>query len=189
MPFIAIDFEASCLPHYGRSFPIEVGIASAHGWSRSWLIRPHPTWSDWQWSAEAEALHGISRARLAREGLEAGQVARLLRAAVGQSELIADSHFDDGWSRALFAAAGATQPLPVTCLADLPAFHDVDADRLMIAMARADLQRLRRHRAEDDARWLASLLDGLGLDRPHAPPHAPAPVPVREAMPQLAVAR
>lgn len=165
MPCVAIDFEASCLPQFGRSFPIEVGIASALGWSQSWLIRPHASWADWQWSKDAEALHGISRARLEREGLDVADVAALLRMAVGASEAIADSHFDDDWSRALYTAAGETHHLPVRCLADLRAFHAIDHERLTRALAEADLQRRRRHRAEDDARWLARLLHELGLDR------------------------
>jgi hypothetical protein len=173
MPFIAIDFEASCLPQYGQSFPIEVGIASSMGWSQSWLIRPHARWAGWQWSAEAEALHGLSLARLEREGLEAALVASLLRTAVGDAPLIADSYFDDDWSRTLFAAAGSARHLPVHCLADLDGFHDVHPDRLRRAMAEADRQRARRHRAEGDARWLARLLSELDLDR--APPALIAP--------------
>nr|MEC6700676.1 hypothetical protein [Sphingobium sp. SJ10-10] len=39
MNYVTIDFEVSCLPHHGRSFPIEVGIADSQG-SRAWLIRP-----------------------------------------------------------------------------------------------------------------------------------------------------
>ena len=165
MPFIAIDFEASCLPHHGRSFPIEVGIASSLGWSQSWLIRPHARWAGWHWSAEAEALHGLSLARLEREGLEASRVASLLRSVVGDNLLIADSYFDDEWSRTLFAAAGECGHLPVHCLADQRAFHDVHPDQLRRAMAEADSQRARRHRAEDDARWLACLLSELDLYR------------------------
>ncbi len=166
MAFIAIDFEASCLPQYGRSFPIEVGIADASGWSQSWLIRPHASWSDWQWSAEAEGLHGITREKLDAEGLDVADVAARLKAAVHGRDVIADSYFDDSWSRALFEAAGDPLHLPVRCLAELRAFNDVGNDRLKAALASVDLQRLRRHRAEDDARWLAQLLAELGIGRP-----------------------
>ncbi|MBT2187573.1 3'-5' exonuclease [Sphingobium nicotianae] len=185
MPFIAIDFEASCLPRYGQSFPIEVGIASPMGWSQSWLIRPHASWAGWQWSAEAESLHGISRARLEREGLDVAQVARYLKTAVGGDQVIADSCLDDDWSRILFAAAGDRHPLPVHCLADLQEFHDVEPDRLAHAMAEADVQRTRRHRAEDDARWLARLLYELGLDRVR---HF-MPLAQPDEMPRLAAVR
>jgi len=164
MSFIAIDFEASCLPQYGRSFPIEVGIASSLGWSRSWLIRPHHSWAGWQWAGEAQALHGLTPTRLEREGLDVRDVARQLREAVGGSEVIADSYLDDDWSRTLFTAAGEPDHVAVRCLADLQAFHEIDPQRLREALSQADLQRTRRHRAEGDARWLVRLLRELGLD-------------------------
>ena len=69
-----IDFEASCLPEYGRSFPIEVAIARTDGQSRAWLIHPFPQWLDWDWSPEAERLHGISRELLEHKGLPPGHV-------------------------------------------------------------------------------------------------------------------
>ena len=166
MAFIAIDFEASCLPQYGRSFPIEVGIADASGWSQAWLIRPHASWSDWQWSAEAEGLHGITRDRLDAEGLDVADVAARLKAAVHGRDVIADSYFDDSWSRALFEAAGDPLHLPVRCLAELRAFNDVGNDRLKASLASFYQQSLRRHRAEDDERWLSQLLAELGIDRP-----------------------
>lgn len=165
MAFIAIDFEASCLPQYGRSFPIEVGIADVSGWSRSWLIRPHASWADWQWSDEAESLHGITRENLEAEGLDVADVGARLKAAVHGRDVIADSYFDDSWSRILFEAAGDPSHLPVYCLAELRAFNDVDHGRLQDALTSVDLQRLRRHRAGDDARWLARLLAELGIDR------------------------
>ncbi|MCW2411813.1 MULTISPECIES: hypothetical protein [unclassified Sphingobium] len=174
MAVIAVDFEASCLPQYGRSFPIEVGIASTEGWSRSWLIRPHADWADWQWSEEAESLHGISRAQLERDGLDARCVARQLRAAVAGHEVIADSYFDDAWSRTLFAAAGEATHLPIRCLAELRLFHDTDRTVLTRLLDAADRQRARRHRAEDDARWLAQLMAGLIAESDMARPAARA---------------
>ncbi len=155
MPFIAIDFEASCLPQYGRSFPIEVGIASPLGWSQSWLIRPHPTWEGWQWSEDAEAVHGISLERLYRDGLDVRLVASLLRSSIGNSEVIADSLFDDDWSRTLFDAAGERQHVPVNSISDWPEFRAIDATRLEAAIRSADRAGPRRHRARDDARYRA----------------------------------
>ena len=69
MTLIALDFEASCLPRHGRSYPIEIGIADEHGLIRSWLIRPPDAWAGWGWTQEAERLHGISKEQLARDGL------------------------------------------------------------------------------------------------------------------------
>lgn len=174
MAFIAIDFEASCLPQYGRSFPIEVGVADASGWSRSWLIRPHASWANWQWSDEAQSLHGITRETLEAEGLDTADVAAQLKAAVAGHEVIADSYFDDSWSRILFDAAGDPAHVPVRCLAEMRAFNDIGNDRLKSALDSVDLQRSRRHRAEDDARWLARLLVELGIDCPARIPRARA---------------
>jgi len=172
MSFIAIDFEASCLPQHGRSFPIEVGIATADGRSRSWLIRPHPLWADWQWSDDAQALHGLTLNRLHEEGLEVAEVAARLREAVGDTVLIADSVLDDYWSRTLFEAAGDPAHLPVTTLGALPRFRAVDPDRLQAAVASADRNRKNRHRAADDARWLARLIADLRILEPERPAFA-----------------
>jgi len=174
MSFIAIDFEASCLPRFGRSFPIEVGIAAPDGWSRSWLIRPHAQWRDWQWSDDAQALHGLTPDRLQREGLDAASVAAQLREAVAGGLLVADSVLDDYWSRTLFDAAGEADHLAVTSLAALPRFHAVDPERLQAAVASADRHRLNRHRAADDARWLAGLIADLDIIEP-ADASAPKP--------------
>ena len=165
MPFIAIDFEASCLPQYGRSFPIEVGIASPFGWSRSWLIRRHADWMGWQWRRDAEAVHGISLDRLHREGLEAEQVASQLRGAIGDYEVVADSRLDDYWSRTLFDAVGQSSHIPVNSISDWPEFQAIGAACMEAAIAAADAAGRRRHRAEDDALWLARLMTELGLDR------------------------
>lgn len=163
MSFIAIDFEASCLPQVGRSFPIEVGIAAPDGWSRAWLIRPHANWAGWQWSDDAQALHGLTLERLHDEGMDVPDVAACLREAVGGRMLVADSVLDDYWSRTLFEAAGEPAHLPVTSLGALPRFHAVDQDRIEAAVASADRNRLNRHRAADDARWLANLIADLGI--------------------------
>jgi len=58
-----LDFEASLLSKH--SYPIE--IIWVFEWrSRTFLIKPAPGWTDW--SAEAEAIHGISPEFLQREG-------------------------------------------------------------------------------------------------------------------------
>ena len=104
MTILTIDFEASCLPRHGRSFPIEVGVAGG-GLSRSWLIRPAACWAGWDWTQEAEALHGISRARIERDGLPAAQVLAELVATVAGRRVIADSPLDQYWLDRLAAAA------------------------------------------------------------------------------------
>ncbi|MCC6744453.1 MAG: hypothetical protein IT175_11385 [Acidobacteria bacterium] len=98
-PFL--DFEASSLDGH----PIEVAISTADGRIRSWLIRPTREWADW--SRKAEALHGVSREMLARDGISVRVVARNLDEAIGDGLVYSDSpEFDGWWCRQLFEAAG-----------------------------------------------------------------------------------
>ena len=96
-----LDFEASSFDGY----PIEVAISMPDGEIRSWLIRPARGWTDW--SAKAEALHGISRELLARDGVSASEVARELNALLTGRVVYTDSpDYDGRWCRLLFEAAG-----------------------------------------------------------------------------------
>jgi DNA polymerase III epsilon subunit-like protein len=96
-----LDFEASSFDGH----PIEVAISTPDGEIRSWLIRPAPGWTDW--SPKAEALHGISREMLAREGVPVREVARHINIALADRVAYSDSpEFDGWWCRQLFEAAG-----------------------------------------------------------------------------------
>lgn len=170
MHIITIDFEASCLPRHGRSFPIEVGIADG-GMSRSWLIRPHDDWAGWDWTPEAEALHGLSRDRIEGEGLPASVVLAELVAATQGHRVVADSLIDQYWLDTLAAAAGAPSPFTIHHVATL--FDEVRADdvRVAAAVAFADGQGVARHRAAADALWLAALIDHIrGVVAPASEP-------------------
>lgn len=161
MTIIAIDFEASCLPCHGRSFPIEVGIASAGGPSRSWLIRPHDAWAGWDWTSEAQSLHGLTRDRLTREGLAAAQVMAELAAAIGDARVVADSYLDSLWLATLAEAAGTPPRIEIGHVEEvIDRLGAGDAD---IARARdaASGQAFARHRAGGDAQWLASFIAAL----------------------------
>ncbi len=157
MSIIAIDFEASCLPRHGRSYPIEVGIAG-DGIDRSWLIRPHDSWTGWDWTPEAQALHGLSRAQIERDGLPVQQVLAELDAAVGGRRVVADSLIDQYWLDTLAAAAGFRTPFVIGHASALFDEHRADEPRISAAMAHADILSPARHRAGDDARWLAALI-------------------------------
>jgi DNA polymerase III epsilon subunit-like protein len=164
-PIMAIDFEASCLPRHGRSFPIEVGIADLRGNARSWLIRPHTCWADWSWTAEAQALHGLTRDALRRDGRPAHEVLAELGEAVRGHRVIADSMLDRDWLAALASAAARPAPCRIDHVAEL--FDELGAtpDAVATARGRADRLPLKRHRAGDDARWLAGLITCLQATR------------------------
>ena len=158
---LAIDFEASCLPRDGRSYPIEVGVADSDGRRRSWLIRPAPEWADWHWSAEAEALHGISRQRLAAAGLPPVRVLAELGSSVSGGRIFADSTLDDDWLRTLARAAGVRPPFRVGHFATLLDELGTTPAEMAEAEAAAAAADLRPHRAADDAARLGLMIGAL----------------------------
>lgn len=168
MRITTIDFEASCLPRHGRSFPIEVGMADGV-LSRSWLIRPHDSWADWDWTAEAEALHGLSRDRIAREGLPVEVVLAELTDAMQGRRIVADSVIDQYWLDTLATAAGAPSPFKIEHVATLIDEQGADAVQVGAAVAFADGQAMMRHRAASDALWLSAVIAHIGGANVHAP--------------------
>jgi hypothetical protein len=161
MPIITIDFEASCLPCHGRSFPIEVGIASDAAAARSWLIRPHPDWVEWDWTDEAQALHGLTRRQLDREGLPIDLVVDQLANAVRGHRVIADSYLDNEWLDTLVKAAGVSPPCRIGHVEEVIDRLGATPDDIARAQAALARQPFARHRAGDDARWLASFIAQL----------------------------
>lgn len=98
-PVVVIDFEASCLPEYGRSYPIEVAIGDVDtGAVQEWLIRPEPQWVRWDWDPAAERVHGLSQATIVREGQSRAKVARAVaRVLKGQHVLSDHPPYDQLW--------------------------------------------------------------------------------------------
>ncbi len=112
-----LDFEASGY----LGFPIEVGwvvvdcLTGAELDAESHLIAHAPHWeADYGWAAEAEEVHGISRATLAAEGVSAAVVARHVAARFGSGgkdapPVISDAvPHDQRWMDILLAAAGVS---------------------------------------------------------------------------------
>ncbi|QAY78348.1 transcriptional regulator [Sphingosinicella sp. BN140058] len=100
---VFIDFEASSLGKTG--YPIEVGWVFEDGRSENHLIRPAPQWTDWD--ERSEAIHGISRDKLADEGTAHDVVARrLIEALAGHRVFASAPSWDGKWLSALLRAAG-----------------------------------------------------------------------------------
>jgi hypothetical protein len=98
-----IDFEASSLAR--RGYPIEVAWVFEDGRSDSLLIAPVEGWTEWD--PAAEAIHGISQAMLAREGVPAKIVAARLVADLEGHDVFAGAPSWDGkWLSALLGAGG-----------------------------------------------------------------------------------
>jgi hypothetical protein len=114
-----IDFEASCLPSFGRSWPIEVGVCDVDdGRVWSWLIRPPTGWK-MGWDPQAESKHGISRERLEAEGIDAASVYANLIDLTPRYRLLSDSDLDQGWVDTLAAAIGKPSPFVIDNARDL----------------------------------------------------------------------
>jgi hypothetical protein len=100
---VFLDFEASSLSK--NSYPIEVAWVFEDGASEAWLIRPAPAWTEWD--ARAEAIHGIRRALLEREGEPHDRVAaRMVEALAGHDLLASAPSWDGKWLSTLLRAAG-----------------------------------------------------------------------------------
>ncbi|MEW9854869.1 hypothetical protein [Novosphingobium sp. M1R2S20] len=159
-----IDFEASCLPDYGQSYPIEVALARVDGSSRTWLIRPAESWRFWDWSPEAEALHGIAQDVIARDGLPPAQVLAEMQAFAGHCQVYADADLDAYWLEVLAHAAGMHPPFPVRYLGEYFAERGYTRPQVVSALDAARERLPVEHVARDDASRLALavrlLLDG-----------------------------
>ena len=174
-PIMTIDFEASCLPRHGRSFPIEIGISDLRGNRRSWLISPHASWADWSWTAEAQALHGLTLDQLHLHGEPADRVMAALVDAARGHRMVSDSALDMDWLETLARAAARPVPWRIDHVATLFDELDVTAGEISAAVAITDRLSRRRHRAGDDAGWLATLIShlqemaGRRLEEEHRP--------------------
>ncbi|WP_376772356.1 transcriptional regulator [Microvirga arabica] len=86
----------------------------------SHLIRPDPTWTDWD--LKAETIHGISRDRLHAEGAPVADVAaRMLSALAGYTLYATAPSWDGKWLSRLLRTAGL--PRHALRLQDTEAVH------------------------------------------------------------------
>ena len=65
--YVFLDVEASGL-HAG-SYPIEVGWCGLDLVATSFLIRPHASWTEDDWSVTSERVHGITRPQVMPKAL------------------------------------------------------------------------------------------------------------------------
>lgn len=161
---VFLDFEASSLRK--DSYPIEVGWAGEDGADEAHLIRPAPGWTDWD--PRAEAVHGLTRARLLAEGEPHAAVARRALEALAPHEVYVSAPSWDGkWMSVLLRGAGL--PRHALRLRDSEEAHlaaaaeilrggipDSEVEPLAAALLREARARLQngapRHRALADAR-------------------------------------
>jgi len=142
-----LDVEAS---GFGAgSYPIEIGYISGDGSSYCTLIRPAPTWT--HWDPTAQAMHGIPREVLLRYGRDATEVARDLNQRLNGAVLYSDGWgYDFAWLAKLYDEAGLLPRFRIESLRSL--LNDAEAARWHATKdsVAADAHSS-RHRASTDA--------------------------------------
>jgi len=161
-----LDVEASGL-HAG-SYPIEVGWCGLDLIATSFLIRPHVTWTEDDWSVTSERVHGIARQQVIAEGIELAEAALRLNAACAGKDVISDSpSFDQGWLSRLFRDAGVKQAFSLLDLSALEALAvqhaEFPASELEDLRERVGHHYPHSHRAATDARRAAALLLAIAI--------------------------
>ncbi len=155
------DIEASGLD----GFPIEIGwaradLASDTILSEGHLIRPPADWDvRGTWDVSAAARHRIPLDELWRVGKPVFEIGRRMNETLRDSQLFADSPFDESWLQQLFDAAGL-EPEFVVRRTDAPVLiKTLASDRALYVEAKRQALRLAPpiHRAEADARHWAVL--------------------------------
>lgn len=131
LPKIAfLDFEASSLGKHG--YPIEVAWVLSTGEEESHLIRPDPTWTDWD--LKAETIHGLSQERLYAEGAPVTDVAeRMMSALAGHALYATAPSWDGKWLSRLLRAAGI--PRHALRLQDTEAVHRQTIHEVLLGMS------------------------------------------------------
>lgn len=154
---VFLDFEASSLSK--QSYPVEVAWVFEDGRSRAFLIKPAPDWTDW--SSEAEAIHGISREQLKREGVAVSIIADEMVETLSGHRLYASAPSWDGkWLSVLLRAAGRPRH----------ALRLGKSDEAFLALAQTAL---RGAMSEDE--MLLIVNEVIQQTEPASPPHRALP--------------
>jgi hypothetical protein len=157
-----LDIEAS---GFGRdSYPVEVGFVLPDGRSYCSLIRPEPTWT--HWDASAERVHRIPRATLLQHGRAATEVANQLNLQLGGQTVYCDGWAHDySWLGALFEAAGLSPAFRLDNLRALLTDREASVWGVLKSQVAAEM-RLQRHRASSDAKILQQTMVRLRAPLP-----------------------
>ncbi len=78
-----LDFEASSLSDC--SYPISAGLV-VHGRIHYWLIKPESDWIDWD--TQSQAIHGLSRFFIEKNGISPRQVFKELSLILAEEKII-----------------------------------------------------------------------------------------------------
>lgn len=163
-PVVVIDFEASCLPEYGRSYPIEVAVGDIDtGEVNEWLIRPESRWMEWDWDPAAQRAHGLTPATIVRDGESRARVARAVaRVLKGQHVLSDHPPYDQLWLARLMQGDPGVRIEPIQEFWRR-IVGDSAEGRALIERALAHAREIApiRHRAGADVRHHLAVVDFL----------------------------
>ena len=124
-----LDFEASGLGP--ESYPIQVGWCDENGVGEELLIRPEPSWTDWDYNAQA--IHGLTQGDLEIKGRPAAEVARRVVEVLGGQRIHSDAPgFDAAWLDVLLSAGD--YPSDAVRLVDVGQAYAESCCPLMIGM-------------------------------------------------------
>lgn len=174
-----VDFESSGL-HKG-SYPVEMAICGLDLQPRSFLIRPHATWTMDDWSIISEQVHGISRQQTEEEGVDIDDLMEVLQDGYRGIWLLSDNPgMDHFWFLRMATAAREMIYKPVFCdhmeyMGHLAVMHGRSIDFLVSLYDDAKAVYPRTHRAGPDALNHAAVAAGLILG------HLPDPAGLIEA--------
>jgi len=102
---IFLDCEASSLS--SDSYPVEIAWSDEEGEIESHLINPYSYPDDYtNWDPQAQAIHGLSRNYLSKNGEHCFDVAKRMNEVLAEKDVYTDAaDFDGFWCRRLFEAA------------------------------------------------------------------------------------
>lgn len=153
-----IDIEASGLDP--KSYPIELGIVLGSGRTFEALIKPIKQWN--YWSDEAEAIHGISRERIEREGQSVRDVCLALNAFCEGEILYSDAWtLDNKWLKDLFQAANMEPSFTCSPIDYFVSEYHILHWRSYKEVYAKSLN-MREHRALNDAKIIAQIVSEEG---------------------------
>jgi len=149
-----LDMEAS---GFGRdSYPIEVGYVLPDGQTYCSLIRPLPSWT--HWDPSAERVHRITQATLQSNGRDVAEVAQHLNDQLRGQVMYCDGWAHDyPWLAALFEAAQMTPSFRLENLRVLLTEREAAYWDILKRQVAKELH-MQRHRASADAKLLQRTL-------------------------------
>ena len=146
-----IDIEASGLNF--DAYPIEIAVIVKNR-RKSWLIKPQDDWR--YWDDTAEAMHGISRDLLQKEGINATTVVQELNEFLAGSiePLYSDAaYWDADWIDTLYFSVNQKRGFYIDSLFDL--LDDQQQTRFKHEKERlAASGKFLQHRAEQDVEMI-----------------------------------